>query len=348
MGGTRRTRPCVAVFSLLAVVSFVAGLGRIPVGHAQPTLTGRTVVVLVGYPPGSGYDRFARLVSRHLSKYLPGGPSVVVQNMPGAGGIVAANHLYHVARPDGLTIGVINPVLVLAQLAGLREMRTDMRRWQWIGALTTETVVFTVRSDLPYRHILELRNANPPLAAGATSPGNNSHDYPLALKAFLRLNLRIISGYPGTPDVILAIERREIDGYAATWSSLLPHIQRGLLRPLVRSASNSRDSRVRALPVDEELAPSEIARSVLRLRAEILKTGRPFVAPPATPADVVVLYREALRRLAEDTAFRAEAERLGFEPAYATAEDVLRAMREVLAAPPGVQRVFRELFQFAE
>lgn len=334
---------------LLALTEVAACLvARLDIAWAQPALAGKAVVILVGYPPGSGYDRFARLVSRHLPRYLPGAPSVMVQNMPGAGGIVMANHLYHVTRPDGLTIGVINPVLVIAQLAGVREFRVDMRRWQWIGALTTETVVFTIRSDLPYRHVLELRNASPPLVVGATSPGNNSHDYPLALKAFLRLNLRIISGYPGTPDVLLGIERGEVDGYAATWSSLIPHIQRGLLRPLVRTASASREPRVLALPLDEELVTTELARSVLRLRSEVLKTGRPFIAPPGAPAETVRIYREAFVRLSQDAAYRTEAERLGFEPSYAPAEEVLRAMREVLAAPPGVQRVFRELFQFGE
>jgi len=130
---------------------------------------------------------------------------VVVQNLPGAGGIVAANHLFHVARNDAYTLGLFNRNLVIAQLAGVQELRVDMRRWNWIGNLAAETYLSAIRSDLPYRHVLELRRADPPLAVGSTGPGTGSHDYPVALKVFLRLNLRIISGYHGTGEVALAV-----------------------------------------------------------------------------------------------------------------------------------------------
>lgn len=330
----------VALAVLLATAASVA--------PAQTPFAGRTVTVLVGNPPGGGYDRFARLVARHLARYLPGSPTVVVQNMPGAGGIVAANHLYNVARSDGYTLGLFNRNLVIAQLAGVQELRVDMRRWHWIGNLAGETYVFAIRSDLPYRHVLDLRHADPPLAVGSTGPGTGSHDYPLALKVFLRLNLRIISGYQGTGEVALAVERRELDGRAGAWSSLLPHIRRGVLRPLVRTLSDNPDPQLRALPVDQDLATGEVARAVLRLRSITLKLGRPFVAPPGAPVELVRAYQEAFRRLAQDPTFRAEAERSGFEPAYTSPEECLRTVQEVLSAPPGVQRVFRELFQFGE
>ncbi len=331
-----------ALLALVVLGVAVAGaLGQAP-------FAGRTVVVLVGNPPGGGYDRFARIVARHLPRYLPGNPAVVVQNMPGAGGIVAANHLFNVARTDAYTLGLFNRNLVIAQLAGVQELRVDMRRWNWVGNLAGETYVFAVRSDLPYRQVLELRRADPALAVGSTGPGTGSHDYPLALKAFLRLNLRIISGYQGTGEVALAVERRELDGRAGAWSSLLPHIQRGLLRPLVRTLSDNTDPQLRALPVDQDLATGDVARAVLRLRSITLKLGRPFVAAPGAPGDLVRMYQEAFRRLAQDAAFRSEIERNGFEPAYTSPEECLGTVQEVLSAPPGVQRVFRELFQFGE
>lgn len=334
---------------VLAAVLALAAVGLSGAGAAaQAPFAGRAVTILVGNPPGGGYDRFARLVARHLPRYLPGSPAVVVQNLPGAGGIVAANHLYNVARTDGYTLGLFNRNLVIAQLAGVRELRVDMRGWQWIGNLAGETYVFAIRADLPYRHILELRQAEPPLVVGSTGPGTGSHDYPLALKAFLRLNLRIVSGYQGTGEVALAVGRRELDGRAGAWSSLLPHIRRGVLRPLVRTLSDNRDPQLQALPVDLELASGEVARAVLRLRSRTLKLGRPFVAPPAAPAELVARYREAFRRLAQDVTFRAEAERAGFEPAYTSPEECLETLQEVLSAPAGVQRVFRELFQFGE
>jgi tripartite-type tricarboxylate transporter receptor subunit TctC len=149
--GPRYSWPFGVALLVLGVSLLLFGLPA----TAQPQLTGRTVTILVGYTAGGGYDRFARIVARHLPRYLPGTPAVVVQNMPGAESVVAANHLFNAARPDGLTIGLFNRNLVFAQLVGVAGVRFDVRRWQWIGNLAEETDVFVIRADLPYRHILE-------------------------------------------------------------------------------------------------------------------------------------------------------------------------------------------------
>jgi len=313
-------------------------------GAAQVSFGGRTITILVGYAPGGGYDRTARLVARHLPKYLPGGPAVVVQNMPGANSIVAANHLYNVARPDGLTLGLFARNLVLAQLVGVEGMRVDMRKWQWIGSPAVETDVVAIRSDLPYRHVLELRRAEPPVVFGASGPGDVTYDFPLTLRAFLNLNVRIVSGYPGSADIMLAIERKEVDGRAGSWSSLRPFVQRGLIRPLVRTPSDNPE--LRGVPVDLDLVVGNVAREVLRLRAIPNRLGRPFVAPPGSPPEVVAAYRQAFRRLAQDPEFAGEAERAGLEVVWVPGEECLRIVQEVLASPPSVVRVFREFFRF--
>ncbi len=332
--------------ALVLALSVLLALGLGIASFAQAPFAGKTVVIVVGNPPGGGYDRLARLVARHLGRYLPGNPAVVVQNMPGAAGIVAANHLYHVARPDGLTIGLFNQNMVFGQLLQVEGLKADMRKWQWIGSLTRETDVFVIRADLPYRHILDLRRAEPPLAIGATAPGSGSYDFPLVLKAFLKLNLRIVSGYPGRSAIMLAIERKELDGVAGSWSSLVSFVRRGLVRPLVKTPSENPE--LREVPSDVDLVTDPMAKAVLQLHAVPNRIGRPFVAPPGTPPELVRLYREAFRRLAEDPAFRSEAERLGFEVVYTPAEAVLRVINEVLNSPPSVVRVFRSFFRFGE
>ncbi|MCS7235567.1 MAG: tripartite tricarboxylate transporter substrate-binding protein [Armatimonadota bacterium] len=311
---------------------------------AQAAFSGRTVTILVGYSPGGGYDRTARLVSRYLPRYLPGSPTVVVQNMPGANSIVAANHLYNLVRPDGLTIGLFARNLVLAQLVGVEGIRVDMGRWQWIGSPAVETDVLAVRSDLPYRNVLELRRADPPVVFGASGPGDVTYDFPLALRAFLNLNIRVVSGYPGSADIMLAIERKEVDGRAGSWSSLRPFVHRGLIRPLVRTPSDNPE--LQAIPADLELPVGALAREVLRLRAVPNRLGRPFVAPPATPPNVVAAYREAFRRITEDREFLVEAERAGLEVTWVSGDECLRIVQGVLASPPSVVRVFREFFRF--
>ncbi len=329
----------------VAVLGFtiLALLAALPAG-AQAPFAGKTVTVLVGYTPGGGYDRMARIVARHLGRHLPGNPTVVVQNMPGANSIVAANHLYNVARADGFMIGLFNRNLILGQLVGVEGMRLDMRRFQWIGSPAEETDVFAIRGDLPYRHILDLRRADPPLAIGATGPGANTYDFPLVLKAFLKLNLRIISGYPGSADIMLAIERREVDGRAGSWSSLKRFVQRGLIKPLVRTPSDNPD--LRGIPVDQDLVTEAVAKGVLRLRAVPNRLGRPFVTGPAVPAELVRAYREAFRRLTEDREFVAEAERAGVEVRFTSAEEIQKMFDEVFNTPPGIVRVFKEFFRF--
>ncbi len=321
--------------------------GFVGAGLTQPApLAGKTITILVGNPPGGGYDRFARLVTRHLGRFLPGNPTVVVQNMPGATGIVAANHLYNVARPDGLTIGLFNRNLVLGQLVGVEGFRVDMRKWQWIGSLAEDAYVLFIRADLPYRHVLELRRAEPPVILGATGPGAGSYDYPLVLRAFLKLNVRIVSGYSGTGDRILAMERREIDGTVLSWSSAAVYVQRGFLRPLVRTQSALPE--LRDIPVDTALVTEPIGKAVLEVMAIPNRMARPFVAPPGTPAEMVRLYRQAFRSLAEDGAFREEARRLRFDIVYTPGEVAAQLIEKVLNSPPGVVRVLKSFYRFGE
>lgn len=328
-------------------VAVAVALGVVGVAWTQPaSLAGKTVTILVGNPPGGGYDRFARLVARHVGRFLPGNPTVVVQNMPGAAGVVAANHLYNVARPDGLTIGLFNRNLVLGQLVGVEGLRLDMRKWEWIGSLAEDAYVLFLRADLPYRHVLELKRTEQPVVLGATGPGAGSYDYPLVLRAFLKLNVRIVSGYSGTGDRVLAIERRELDGTVLSWSSGAVYVQRGLLRPLVRTQSALPE--LAGVPVDTALVVEPIGRGVLEVMSVPNQIARPFVAPPTTPGDIVRVWRQALRSLAEDRAFREEAERLRFDILYTPAEAAARLIEKVLNSPPAVVRVLKSFYRFGE
>src|SRR2546426_3240779 len=208
-------RAFVVVVALCLVASpFFTG----PVRGQQPLFAGKTVTIIVGYNPGGGYDLVARLIARYLPKYLPGNPAVVVQNMPGANSIIAANHVYTVAKPDGLTIGAFNRNLILGQLVKAPGIRFDMTKFAWVGSPASETTVLTIRNDLPYRAATDLLKADPAVIVGATGPGASTYDFPLLLKALAKFNLRIISGYPSSADIMLAVERKEVDGRAGSTS----------------------------------------------------------------------------------------------------------------------------------
>jgi tripartite-type tricarboxylate transporter receptor subunit TctC len=334
----------LALLAALAVlVSATAWAGPAAPAAGQ-SFQGKTITIVVGYPPGGGYDRMARLVGRYLEKSLPGNPTVVIQNTPGAASIVAANNVFNMTRPDNLMLGAFNRNLPLAQLVKVDGVRFDMSKFAWIGSPSNETTVMVIRSDLPYRTVDDLRRAREPLNMGATGPGASTFDFPLLLKAFLGANLRIIAGYQAGTEVNLAIERREMDGRAGSYSSLKPLIDRGLVRPIVRGRASAPE--IDKLPVDEDLTNDPRARAVMALRSVPDIMGRPFVAPPSTPPDIVQAYREALQRITRDREFVAEATRGGFDIDFTSGEQALRITLQVLNASPDVVRVFAQFFKF--
>ena len=337
-------RPEVIRVRAIAALVLVLLCAVVPALGQQPTFAGKTIAFIVGYPPGGGYDRIARMVAQYLPKYLPGNPAVIIQNMPGANSIIAANHVYNVAKPDGLSVGVFNRNLVVGQLVNVEGMRFDMRKFAWIGSISSETTILAIRADLPYRQATDLRRADPPLVVGATGPGASTFDFPLLLKALAGFNLKIISGYPSSSDIMLAVERREVDGRAGSYSSIKPWIDRGLVRPIVRGRASV--PAIAKLPVDEDLVTDARAKAVMRLRSIPEQIGRPFVMPPGTPAAIVRLFIDAFKKISEDRDFLTEAERQGFEIDFVGGDEAVKIVQEVLSSPPDVVKVFAQFFKF--
>src|SRR2546421_7861989 len=156
-------------------VALAALLAALPLAAAAQ-FAGKTVTVVVGYKPGGGYDATARLLARHLPNHMPGKPTVIVQNMPGGNSIIAANHIYNVAKPDGLTIGTFNRNLPIAQLTNVQGVKYDVTKFQWIGSAANETTVLAIRRDLPYKNFDELRKAKERLVIGSNGPRGEIHD----------------------------------------------------------------------------------------------------------------------------------------------------------------------------
>jgi len=333
-----------AILAMLLVVLAVLS-AAVPVpAQGQASFAGKTVTIIVGYPPGGGYDAISRMVARHLSRFLPGNPAVIVQNMPGANSIIAANHVFNVARPDGLTLGAFNRNLILGQLVKVDGIKFDMTKFGWVGSPATETTILAIRNDLPYRTAQDLRRADPAVVVGATGPGASTYDFPLLLKAFAGMNLRIISGYPSSSEIMLAVERKEADGRSGSYSSIKPFIDRGLVRPIVRGVASV--PVIERLPTDEDLTSDPRGKAVMRLRSIPEVVGRPYVMPPGTPPEYLAAMQDAFRKMTSDKTFETEAERAGFEIMYTPGDQTLKIMREVLNAPPDVVRVFSQFFKF--
>jgi len=326
----------------------LAVLAAIPVvGFAQSSpYAGKTVTIIVGYKAGGGYDATARLLARHLPKHIPGKPTIIVQNMPGANSMIAANHVYNVGKPDGLTIGTFNRNLPVAQLTKVQGVKYDMTKFAWIGSAASECTILALRSDLPYKSVEELKKAKQPLVIGATGPGANTYDFPLLLKEFLGLNLKIVTGYQSSADIMLAIERKEVDGRAGSFTSIRPFIDRKLVRPVLRARAD--EPGVEQLPIDEDLAPNPRAKAIMALRSAPEIVGRPYVMHPNTSPEHLKIMREAFARTIEDKDLVAEATKASMDLNYVGADVAMKVMKEMLSQPQDVVDEFSKYVKFGE
>ena len=181
-----------------------------------PFYEGKTVRIVVGFSPGGAYDVWARLIAPHWSKYIPGSPTFVVQNMTGGGSMIAANHVYNVAKPDGLTLGFVSPGIYIEQLAGRKEVQHDWLKFSHVGSPESTARIFYIRADTGYKTIEDIRKAAEPPKCGATGVGTASYYWPKLLADAFGFKLNVVPGYPGAADVNLAIEKGEMHCWGGT------------------------------------------------------------------------------------------------------------------------------------
>jgi tripartite-type tricarboxylate transporter receptor subunit TctC len=327
---------------------FAALAAALPLAAAAqaPSFAGKTVTIIVGYKAGGGYDATARLLARYLPKHLAGKPTVIVQNMPGANSIIAANHMYNVAKPDGLTIGTFNRNLPIAQLTGVQGVKYDITKFQWVGSAANESTVLAIRSDLPYKSFDELRKSKQQIVIGSTGPGANTHDFPLLLKDLLGVNIKLVSGYSSSADIMLAVERKEVDGRAGSYSSLRPFIDRNLVKPIVRARST--EKAIDSLPVDESLAPNARAKAIMALRSAPEQVARPYVLPPATPPEIVKAVRAAFAAAIKDPECEKEAEKAKLDLEFTPGDQAQKILADVLKQPKDIVDEFSKYIKFGE
>ena len=327
-------------FAIALLAALVPGIA------AAQYYAGKTVTVIVGYKTGGGYDATARLLARHLPKHIPGKPNVIVQNMPGANSLIAANHVYNVAKPDGLTLATFNRNLPIAQLTKVEGVKYDMAKFAWIGSAASESTILAIRVDLPYKSFEDLRKADKEVVIGATGPGANTYDFPLLLRELLGVKIKIVSGYPSSSDIMLAVERKEVDGRAGSYSSILRFIERGLVRPLVRARAV--EPGIEKLPVDESFAPNPRAQAIMALRSAPEVIGRPYVMHPDTPAEHLKTMRAAFAAAIKDPELIAEGKKAKMELEYVSGDEAVKVMKDVLAQPKDVVDEFSKYIKFGE
>jgi tripartite-type tricarboxylate transporter receptor subunit TctC len=315
----------------------------------EPFYQGKTIKVVVGFTSGGFYDRWSRLLARFVPKYLPGAPEMIVQNMPGAGGLIAANHVYNVAQPDGLTVGMTSYGMYLDQMVGRKEVQYDVRKFHWIGSPEKSDVLMYMRSDAPYKSIEDIRKASTPPKCGST--GTAGTDYILArlLEETLGAKIETVLGYPGGSEIDLAVEKGEVQCRGLTAAPFFgrePFIswrKRNFVNVLLYGGLK-RDPRIPDTPTIYEIFDKENTPEESRRVADVILRGgdfgRPWVMPPATPPEVVKTMRAAYAKAMADSALLDEAKKTKLDVEYVPGEELQKLAEKMMSQPPAVvQRV---------
>jgi tripartite-type tricarboxylate transporter receptor subunit TctC len=318
----------------LSTVAILIVAGRDGVG-AQSFYEGKTLRLIVGFAPGGGFDTYARLISRHLGRHIPGNPTIVVDNMTGAGSLISANHLYRVAKPDGLTIGHFNGGLFLGQALGQPGIEFDARKFELIGAPIKEDSVCAMTRASGITSVEQWMAAKTPVKLGGVAPGGTPDANARILKAALGLPIQLVSGYKGTAEIRLAAASGEVSGACWSWESMRATWRSALdsgeaVAVLQTSARAFPD--LAGVPLAQSLAKTDEARQLIKIGIQNPAAfARPLALPPGTPKDRVLVLRRAFQETLKDSAFLAEAEKAKLTLDPATAEELERMVAEAFA-----------------
>ena len=307
---------------------------------------GRTVTVVVGSNAAGGYDTFARAVARYMGKHIPGSPTLIVRNMPGAGGMTAANFLYNNADKDGSVIGLVQNNTPFEPLFGTKEARYDPVRFNWLGSPSVETAMVLLWHAAPVNSVAELKVRE--VAVGVSGANSTPAFFTRLLNATLGTRMKPINGYPGQNDVLLAMERREIDGHPSAFFSSVRSTRPAWLRDKTAKAIVQYGAEKLAELPDVPFAPDLVGhdgdRLVMQAAFAPLTLGRPLLTPPGVASERVAALRRAFAATMADPDFLAEGERVGLGlNAPRTGEQIQEVVERAYQSPPRVIDRLRQL-----
>jgi tripartite-type tricarboxylate transporter receptor subunit TctC len=339
-----------------AFISFSLALVTSPLAQASDGAEfykGKSVTLIIGYPVAGGYDLYARALARHMGNYIPGKPSIIVQNMPGAASLNATNHLFNVAARDGTVFGAFDRYMpLLSLLGGNSNIRFKPEQFTWLGSLSAtkdDAFVLWARKSDKLKSVEDLRRpGGPVLTIGATAAGATDNDIGVLLRDALNLNIKVISGYPSTTAIALSVERGELDG------QLMGFVSTRVVKPewispssdmhvLLQFARTTRMPDLPNVPTTREIARNEKDRRLIEAAELPYQLARPFAAPPQVSADRAADLQLAFRKTSEDPAFLADAEKMKLEISPVFAEEAKRLIQELAATPEDVLEQLRNL-----
>jgi len=324
---------------LLLGLGLTTAVERTAIGQSVADFyKGRTITIAVGFTPGGGYDLNARTVGRHLPKHLPGAPTVVIQNMPGAGSLKSINHLYNIAAKDGTALAVFSRGVPMEPLLGGEGVQFDPLKLNWIGSPSRETNVVFAWHTTPFKTFQDVLDRQ--MIVSTTGSGADTATFPLLINEIFNSKLKLVTGYPGAAETLIAVERGEAEGMAGlSWGYL--KASRGdwirdkkitmLLQLAPEKALDLAD-----VPLASDLVKNESDRQLLELFLSRLTMAWPFAAPPNVPTDRVEALRAAFDAVMADPEFRADAQRQQVEVDPVSGETIAALLQRIYASPPDV------------
>lgn len=310
--------------------------------HAQSgvSFAGKTVTVVVGSDVGGGYDAQARLIARHIGRFMPGNPNVVVQNMPGAGSLLATNFLYNVAAKDGTFFGNVQRGMLTAELTGMNGVRFDIKKFNWLGNLASEAGVVVAWYTSPFKNVDDLFKNE--MIVGGTGATVDPETTPRMLNALIGTKFKIVSGYKGTADVNLAMEREEVQGLGDwSWSNVksrkAEYLKDGKIRVLLQVALKKLPD-LPNVPSALDYVKNDLDRKAMELFLAQKQVARPVVAPPDIPADRLAALHKAFDDMIKDAQFREDGDKAKLELDPTSSDEVKKIVALVAATPPEVAK----------
>jgi len=336
-----------------AAVALILALSASRADDTADFYRGRQIDLIVGNSPGGGYDVYARLLARHMGQYIPGNPNVVVQNMPGAGGLRAANYIYSVAPKDGSAFGLFaRDIALVGLIGGNPNVQFDPRKFTWLGSSSSyvnDGYMLFVRKDAAVQSIEEARRpGSPPLVLGGSAEGASGDDVPVLLRDLLGLHIKLIAGYRDSSVLFIAVDRKEVDGRTVGLSAVRSAHPQWLgpnsdMRVLVQFARKTRLPEFPDVPTARELAPDDRSRALIELAELPYYLSRPFAAPPDVPPARAKVLQTAFLAAQRDRQYLEEAEKLKVDISPISGEDILQAIDGMAKTPSELREALRNL-----
>jgi tripartite-type tricarboxylate transporter receptor subunit TctC len=341
-------RKIATIFALVAAVAWMNTQG-----YAQTDFyKGKQITIVAGTKAGDVYDLYARWFAQYMPKYIPGEPNIIVQNMAGAGSMIAANYVYNVSNPDGLTMGAIFPALYFDQIVGRSEVKFDWAKFNWVGSPVTSNHLLYMRADTPYKTIHDVVKAAPAPKCGATGTSSTAYYIPKLLDQTIDTNFEIVLGYQSGQDIDLAVERGELVCRSFTITAFFarePFItwrKKNFVNVLMQTG-RKRDQRLPNTPTIYELMDkyntSKEGRSLAGLVLAAGDFGRPYVLPPNTPAERVKIIRAAFQKVLKDETAVADAKKKRLEIDPSSGDELNKLADEVTSLPKEIVAKMKEL-----